>query len=140
VDMSLNCPPAPASDLSQRGGLGYPRRMETTESKDKRPLAEYFEKAWSQALVAVSTVEEEATKVTHRIAELAGWSQDEARRYVREFSERLASQRRDLEKNVEDAVRRTVSRVRIPRREQVADLQGRLERLGQRIDALQEKR
>jgi len=112
-----------------------------TENKDRKPaLAEYFERAWSQALVAVSTVEEEAAKVTHKVAEVAGWSQDEVRRYVREFSDRLASQRRDLEKNVEDAVRRTVSRVRVPRREDLTDIQARLDRIGQRIEALREKR
>jgi polyhydroxyalkanoate synthesis regulator phasin len=115
--------------------------MEKTDvTKDRRPLAEYFEKVWSQALVAVSTVEEEATKVVQRVADAAGWSQDEVRRHAREFAERLAEQRRDLESNVEEGVKRALARVRLPRRDELAEITARLDRIDQRLDALREDR
>lgn len=42
----------------------------------------------------------------------------------------------ELEKSVEVAVQRALQRVKVPRRDEVAALQARLERLAARIDAL----
>ena len=73
--------------------------MDTPESpREKRPLAETFERLWGQALLAVSTAEEEAGRVVQRVTGAAGWSQDEVRRQARELTERLVTQRRDLER------------------------------------------
>ena len=99
-----------------------------------------LEKLWGQALVAVNTVEEEAAKVAGRLAEAAGWNQEEIRKNVRTFAERLASQRKDLEQSLEDGVKRTLSLVRLPRKEQLGELNERLDRISKRIDALWEKK
>jgi poly(hydroxyalkanoate) granule-associated protein len=95
-----------------------------------------FERLWGQALVAVTQAEEEATKAVQRIAEAAGSGQDEVKRQVRELSDRLVRQRKDLEHSVEEGVRRTLARLRVPRREEVQDIQARLDRVAARIDAL----
>ena len=50
-----------------------------------------FDRVWGQALLAVSTAEDEASKVLGRVAKVAGWSQDEAERHVREFAEVYAA-------------------------------------------------
>lgn len=102
---------------------------------EKKPL-ELFQQVWSQALVAVTGAEEEAARLLGRIQGLAGWSQDEARRQVREFTDRLTGQRRDVEKRVEDAVRQSVARVRVPRREELAQLNSRLDALARRVENL----
>lgn len=102
----------------------------------KRPLVEVFERAWGQALTAVSNVEDEAQKVAQRIGEVAGWSQDEAKKHLRDFTERLAQQRKDLERNVDETVRRTVSRLKIPKREELAQLEARLDKIAQRVENL----
>jgi polyhydroxyalkanoate synthesis regulator phasin len=113
--------------------------MDTPESpREKRPLAESFERLWSQALLAVSTAEEEAGRVVQRVTGAAGWSQDEVRRHARELTERLVTQRRDLERNVEEGVRRALGRMTLPRREELQDVSARLERIAQRIEALED--
>src|SRR5260221_4006112 len=61
---------------------------------DKPDPKTAFEKVWGQALLAVSTAEEEAGKALGKVAEVYGWSQDEVKRHVREFADKLASQRR----------------------------------------------
>jgi polyhydroxyalkanoate synthesis regulator phasin len=115
--------------------------MEKTEgSKEKRPLAEQLERLWSQALLAASAAEGEASKVVHRVAELAGWSQDEVKRHVRELSERLVTQRHELERGVEDAVKGRLARLKVPKREELVAFEDRLNRLAARIDALAERR
>ena len=111
----------------------------TGTPKDRLRLAEAFERIWGQALVAVSAAEEEAARALQRAASLAGWSQDEVLRQVREFTERLASQRRDLERNVEDGVRRALSVLTLPRREQIQEVEERLARLSDRLDALEKR-
>jgi polyhydroxyalkanoate synthesis regulator phasin len=110
------------------------------EPKEKRPLSDVVERMWAQALVAVSSVEEEAAQVVQRLQAVAGWSQDEMRRQVAEVSERLTSQRQALEKGIEEGVRRAVAKLRVPRRDQIQALQGRLDRLAARLDKLDPKR
>jgi polyhydroxyalkanoate synthesis regulator phasin len=115
--------------------------MEKTEgSKEKRPISEQLERIWSQALMAASAAEEEASKVVHRVAELAGWSQDEVKRHVRELSERLVTQRHDLERSVEEAVKGSLARIKLPKREELVAFEDRLNQVAARIDALAERR
>ena len=110
------------------------------EDKEKRPLSDAVERMWAQALVAVSSVEEEAAQLVQRLQAVAGWSQDEVRRQVAEVSEHLATQRQTLEKGIEDGVRRAVTRLRVPRREQIQALQARLDRIAARLEQLDQRR
>lgn len=109
--------------------------MDTTP-KDKRSVAEVFQQVWSQALVAVTGAEEEASKLLQKVQGMAGWSQDEAKKQVREFSEKLSSQRRDVEKRIEDGVKQSLHRLHVPRRDELEKLNARLEGLTKRIEAL----
>lgn len=104
--------------------------------KDKRTVSELFHQVWGQALVTVSGAEDEASKLLARLQEVAGWSQDEGRRQVRDFTDRLIQQRRDFERRVEETIRVAVSRVKVPRREEIAQLNSRLDTLTRRVDGL----
>jgi polyhydroxyalkanoate synthesis regulator phasin len=104
--------------------------------QNKRSAAEVFHQVWSQALVTVSGAEDEVSRLVARLQGLAGWSQEEALRQVREFSTQLTQQRHEMEKQVEDTVRQTLTRVRVPRREELAQLSSRLESLSRRVEAL----
>jgi Poly(hydroxyalcanoate) granule associated protein (phasin) len=106
-------------------------------SKERRSLGEYFERVWGQALLAVSAAEDEATRATGRVAQAYGWGQDEMRRQTRLFTERLAHQRRELEKNLEESVQRAMSKVKVPRREALQEFSARLDRIEKRIAALE---
>lgn len=104
--------------------------------KDKRTVSEFFSQFWGQALVTVSGAEEEASKLLNRLQEVAGWSQDEGRRQLHQFTERLTHQRRDFERRVEETIRVAVSRVKVPRREEIAQLNSRLDTLTRRVEGL----
>ncbi len=95
-----------------------------------------FKEAWSNALAGVNAAEQEAEKVLARFADVAGFSPEDVRRQAREFGERLASQRREVERAVDEAVRRAANRFRIPSREDIENLQRRLDAVAQRVDAL----
>ena len=88
---------------------------------------EFFQQIWSQALTTVHGAEEEAQKLLGRIQ---GVSQEEARK----LSERLAGQRKDLERRVEEVVKTSVARLKVPRREEVAQLNARLDALTKRLE------
>lgn len=102
--------------------------------KNRKSVVEHFERAWSQALLVVSTAEDEASNALGKVAELAGWGQEELRRHAREFADRLSVQRRDLERNMEETAKRTLSMLKVPRREQLSELQARLDRIEARLD------
>jgi polyhydroxyalkanoate synthesis regulator phasin len=99
-------------------------------------IQQMFKEAWSNALAGVNAAEQEAEKVLNRIADAAGFSPDDVRRQAREFGERLTVQRRELEKTIDDAIRRTVNRFRIPSKEDLDVLQKRLDTIADKVDAL----
>lgn len=90
---------------------------------------EFFQQIWSQALTTVHGAEEETQKLLGR---LQGMSQEE----LRKLSERLATQRKDLERRVEEVAKTSVARMKVPRREEVAQLNARLAALSARLEGL----
>lgn len=108
--------------------------------REKHPVVETFERVWSQALLAVSTAEEEAARTAQRIAAAAGWSQEEVKRHARELAERLSGHRKDLEHNVEEGVRRALAQFKLPRREELQEVEARLSRIAERIEALEQRK
>lgn len=109
-------------------------------AKERPGLAEFFKEAWSQALIKVSAAEDEAAKVLHRAGDLAGWKPDDVRRLAKEFSDRLAAQRREFEKSLDEGIHRAVAHVKFPRRDDLDGLVRRLDQVEARIEALRQKR
>lgn len=102
----------------------------------ERQLQEMFKEAWSQALVGINTAEQEAEKVFARIADAAGFTPDDVKRHAREFGERLGAQRKEIERTIDDAVRRATVRFKLPTREEIDSLRQRVDSIAARVDAL----
>jgi len=102
----------------------------------ERQLQEIFKEAWSQALVGINTAEQEAEKVIQRIADVAGFGPEDVRRHAREFGERLGAQRKEIERTIDDAVRRATVHFKLPSREEIDALRQRVDAISQRLDAL----
>lgn len=99
-------------------------------------VREMFREAWSQALAGVNAAEQEAEKVLTRLAGVAGLSAEDVKRHAREFGDRLSSQRREIEKSIDEAARRAAGRFRIPSRDDIEKLERRLDAVTERIEAL----
>ncbi len=103
-------------------------------------IQELFKEAWSQALVGLNAAEAEAEKVISRLADVAGFSPEEVKRQAREFGERLSVQRKEIERTIDDAVRRAATRFKLPTREDIEGLKQRLDSISQRVEALAKDR
>jgi polyhydroxyalkanoate synthesis regulator phasin len=103
-------------------------------------LQTMFKDAWSQALVGINAAEQEAEKVLGRIADAAGFTPEDVRRHAREFGERLQAQRREVERSIDDAVKKATNRFRFPNREELELLQRRVDALSERLDLLAKER
>lgn len=99
-------------------------------------LQTMFKDAWAQALAGVNAAEQEAEKVLGRIADVAGLTPEDVRRHAKEFGERLQTQRREVERAVDDAVKKATDRFRLPSREEVAELRRRVDELSAKLDAM----
>jgi polyhydroxyalkanoate synthesis regulator phasin len=99
-------------------------------------LQAMFKDAWAQALAGVTAAEQEAEKVLGRIADVAGLTPEDVRRHAKEFGERLQTQRREVERAVDEAVKKATDRFRLPSREEVAALRRRVDELAAKLDAL----
>jgi polyhydroxyalkanoate synthesis regulator phasin len=109
------------------------------ENKERQNVSAWFKDAWGQALAAVNSAEEEAQKVLQKAGGMVGWNPDEVLRQAREFGDRLGRQRKELERTVEERVKRALGRVKVPRREDLDKIRARIEKLSARIDALKER-
>ncbi len=103
-------------------------------------IRETFKEAWSQALVGLNAAEQEAEKVIGKIADAAGFTPDDVRRHAREFAERLQTQRKEIEKTIDDAVKRATSRFRLPSRDELDGLRQRVDAIAARVEAIAKER
>ncbi|MGZ6029993.1 MAG: phasin family protein [Myxococcaceae bacterium] len=103
-------------------------------------IQEMFKEAWSQALVGLNAAEAEAEKVLARLADAAGFSPDEVKKHAREFGERLTNQRREVEKAIDDAVKKAAARFKLPTRDDIDGLKQRLDQVSERVEELAKER
>jgi polyhydroxyalkanoate synthesis regulator phasin len=99
-----------------------------------------FREAWSQALAGVNAAESEAEKVLSRLADAAGLSPEDVKHHAREFGERLTQQRREVERAIDDGVRRAAAQFKLPTREEVEALRRRIDEVAERIEAIAQER
>ena len=99
-------------------------------------VRETFKEAWSQALVGLNAAEQEAEKVITKIADAAGFTPEDVRRHAREFGERLQSQRKEIERTIDDAVKRATSRFKLPSRDELDGLRQRVDAIAARVDEM----
>ncbi len=99
-------------------------------------IQEMFKEAWSHALAGVNAAEQEAEKVFNRVADVAGFSPEDVRRHAREFGERLQAQRKELEKAIDDGVKRAAARLQVPTKGDLDAIEQRLTALSTKVDEL----
>lgn len=110
------------------------------EAERQGGLRDFVRDAWSQALVTVGTSEDEVQKI---LGKLGGWvdvGPEDALRLAQDLSDRLKRERGELERSIETAVQRALSPFRLPTRDQVAELDARIDRLSERVERLLEQR
>lgn len=103
-------------------------------------IQDLFKEAWSHAVAGYAAAEQEAEKVLSRLADAAGFSPDDVKRHAREFGERLTSQRRELERGIDEAVRRAASRFKIPTKDDIGALERRVDAISRRLDEISKER
>ncbi len=99
-------------------------------------VQEMFREAWSQAVAGVNAAEQEAEKVFNRVADAAGFSPEDVRRHAREFGERLQTQRKELEKVIDDGVKKAAHRLQVPTKGDLDALEQKLTALAAKVDEL----
>jgi polyhydroxyalkanoate synthesis regulator phasin len=99
-----------------------------------------FREAWSQALVGINTAEAEAEKVLARLADAAGLTPEDVKHHAREFGERLTQQRREVERAIDDGVRRAAAQFKIPTREEIESLKRRVDQIADRLEVVAQER
>lgn len=104
--------------------------------EEKKTVTELFQQVWGQALTAMTGAEEEAAKLLAKLPWASGWSPEEARKQVRDFSERLAAQRKDMERRLDETVKASLKAVQVPRRDELKELSARVDELARRVEAL----
>lgn len=106
------------------------------DTESSRRLADYVRDAWSQAIVAVNTAEEEVQRFLGRISDFVEVGPEEAKRLAFELTVRLNNERSELEERLEHNVRRTLSSFRLPSSADVAALDARVNRIEARLERL----
>jgi polyhydroxyalkanoate synthesis regulator phasin len=111
----------------------------TDAAQDQTPpnaLVEFAREAWTQALVAVNATEEEVQRIVSRVSGWVEMGPEEARRLRAELSDKLRSERDQLEAGIESAVKKALMPFRVPSMEDLAALHARVSVLEARVDRL----
>jgi poly(hydroxyalkanoate) granule-associated protein len=111
-----------------------------TEGGERKSSQDLFKDLWSQALVTVGVAEDEVRKLLERLSEVVEIKPEDVKHYGKELSERLRTQRKDLEKSVEEGIRKALGRLKVPSREEVDALRGKLDDLSARLERLGSRR
>ena len=96
-------------------------------------LEKFFKEAWSRALTGVGAAEQEAEKV---LGKVTGMSGEELRKQAREMGERLVAQRREIEKAIDEGVRKAAGRLHVPTPSELEALKKRMDDLTARVEAM----
>jgi len=99
-------------------------------------IQERFKEAWSHALAGINSAEQEAEKIFNRLADAAGFSPEDVRRHAKDFGDRLQTQRKELEKAIDDGVKKAANRLRVPTKGDIEAIEKRLDVIQSRIDAM----
>jgi polyhydroxyalkanoate synthesis regulator phasin len=110
------------------------------QGEAKRNLGDALKGAWQQALASVNAAEEETKKLLGRVSEWVEVGPDEAKKVARDLAERLQRQRGELEKSLEDAVKRAMARFHLPNKDEVAGLAARIEKIAERLEQIERDR
>jgi polyhydroxyalkanoate synthesis regulator phasin len=105
-------------------------------------LRDVVQESWSRAVLAASSVEEQAQELVARIGQAlqdTPLSPESARSLLSEVTGRLEDHRRQLRAHVEEAVRNGVARLRLPSHSDLKAMGHRLDLLEQRLGRLEEK-
>ena len=104
-------------------------------------LRTLVQESWSKALLAASSVEEQAQALVGRVGHLLeGANPEAARHLLAEVTGRLQSQRQELQQHVQHAVKGALDKLRLPSRAEVESLQARLRELETRISSMESAR
>jgi len=100
------------------------------------------QESWARAVLAASSVEEQAQELAGRITQSfqeGPLSPDNAHKLLAEMAGKLREHRQQVQAQLEDAVRRGVDRLR-PARAQLDALRRRVEELEQKLARLESRR
>jgi polyhydroxyalkanoate synthesis regulator phasin len=78
--------------------------------------------------------------VLARLADAAGLTPDDVKHHAREFGERLTQQRREVERAIDDGVRRAAAQFKIPTRDEVESLKRRVDQIADRLEVVAQER
>jgi polyhydroxyalkanoate synthesis regulator phasin len=99
-----------------------------------------FREAWSHALVGLNAAEAEAEKVLGRLADAAGLTPEDVKHHAREFGVRLSQQRREVERAIDDGVKRAAAQFKIPTRDEIDALRRRMDEIADRLESVAQER
>jgi polyhydroxyalkanoate synthesis regulator phasin len=99
-------------------------------------LRSAVQESWSRAVLAASSVEEQAEDLIARLGQAfqeSPLSPEGAQRLLADVAVKLREHRREVQTQIEDAVRRGVDRLATPSRAELKALEDRLDQLERRL-------
>jgi polyhydroxyalkanoate synthesis regulator phasin len=99
-------------------------------------LRAVVEESWSKAVLAASSVEEQAQELIAKLGQTfqeGPLSPEGAQRFLSDVAGKLRDHRREIQGQIEDAVRRGIERLWLPSRAELKALEDRLDALEGRL-------
>ncbi|MFH1808517.1 MAG: phasin family protein [Pseudomonadota bacterium] len=113
---------------------------EAGSARTTRGTKARLQEAWQSTLGRFATAEEGSHNLVQRLVDWGKLTGDEGRSLLTEWRQSIESNRRQLERRVEEAMQRSMGRFTIPTQHDLEALTAQIRELERRVSALAERR
>jgi polyhydroxyalkanoate synthesis regulator phasin len=107
---------------------------------DRTGIVSRLKDAWKETVGAYATDEGATKNLFARLVDFGALSRDEAVRLVADTKARIEQNRSELDRRIDESIRRTATRLRVPSPDEIKALDTQVSSIERRLAALEQKR
>jgi polyhydroxyalkanoate synthesis regulator phasin len=103
------------------------------EQAGEETFASRVQRAWKESVGTYATDEGQTRNLLQRLVEFGSLSQKEAKDAFADMQHRIKENRRELDRRVDESLKRATARLTIPSPSEIEDLRARVDELEERV-------
>jgi polyhydroxyalkanoate synthesis regulator phasin len=110
------------------------------EREDRSSFLGRLKDAWKESVGTYATDDGETKHLFARLVDFGTLSRDEAVKLLGESRSKIEQNRRELERRVDESIKKATSRLHVPSQAEIEQLSGEIEAIERRIAAIESRR
>lgn len=107
---------------------------------DRAGFVSRIQRAWRETVGTYATEERATRNLVQRLVDFGAVSRDESANMLVEFKKRIEQNRKELDRRVDESIKRATERLTIPTPAELEKLRARVAELEQRVESAERRR